>query len=299
MATANSEHDLVTGDSDCSEFERCLTKRDNVLTNRDRPLANRDAVPAGRRSGLDRGGIVACRLLYSALNMTINNRHIAAALLAAAATFAPVAAHATVAIAVPFDQKVDSADAIVLGKCVQTRSQYDPTGRWILTYSTFQVEKAMKGQAQQEITVVTPGGEVGGIRQSTVGVPEFERGREQVLFVRGTRLGPTVADFDQGAYDVLSDSGQRIVRPVPSGAMRMDEQRGTVVEAEQAQPLATFEGSVRQALDRNAKNRMALIEKRKQEQQSSISEVVKRNKLLIALALAGVALATWQLLRRG
>jgi hypothetical protein len=230
--------------------------------------------------------------------MTINNRHIAAAFFAAAATLAPVAAEATVAIAVPFDQKVDGADAIVLGRCVKTHSQYDPTGRWILTYSTFQVEKAMKGQPQQEITVITPGGEVGGLRQSTVGVPSFELGRDQVLFVRGAKLGPTVADFDQGAYDVVSENGQRIVRPVPSGAMRMDEQRGTVVEAESPQPLGTFEGSVRQAIDRNAKNRMALIERQKLAQQSSISEVVKRNKLLIALALAGAALASWQLLRR-
>jgi hypothetical protein len=230
--------------------------------------------------------------------MTANNRHIAAALFAAAATFAPVAAHATVAIAVPFDQKVEAAESIVLGKCVKTRSQYDPSGRWILTYSTFQVEKALKGQPQQEITVVTPGGEVGGIHQSTVGVPTFERGRDQVLFVRGTKLGPTVADFDQGAYDVVAEAGQRIVRPVPSGATRMDEQRGVVVEAEQAQPLSTFEGSVRQAIERNAKNRMALIEKQRAAEQSSISEVVKRNKLLIALALIGAALATWQLLRR-
>src|SRR5207253_10794012 len=109
---------------------------------------------------------------------------------------------------------------------------------------------------------------------------------------------PTVADFDQGAYDVVAEAGQRIVRPVPSGATRMDEQRGVVVEAEEAKPLTAFEGSVRQAIERNAKNRMALVEKQRVAQQSSLSEVVKRNKLLIALALVGAALATWQLLRR-
>lgn len=230
--------------------------------------------------------------------MTANNRHFAAVLFAAATAFAPLAANATVAIAVPFDQKVDAAEAIVLGRCVKTHSQYDPTGRWILTYSTFQVEKSLKGSAQQEITVVTPGGEVGGIRQSTVGVPTFDTGREHVLFVRGTKLGPTVADFDQGAYDVVADGNDKIVRPVPSGAMRMDEQRGVVVEAEAPQPLAKFEGSVRAAIDRNAKNRMALVEQRRIAEQSSISEVLKRNKLLVLLALVGAAFATWQLLRR-
>jgi hypothetical protein len=229
--------------------------------------------------------------------MTANNRHLAAALFAATATLAPVAAHATIAIAVPFDQKVESADAIVLGRCTQTRSQYDPSGRWILTYSTFQVEKAMKGSSATEVTVVTPGGEVGGIRQSTVGVPAFEKGRDQVLFVRGTRLGATVADFDQGAYDVLDENGQRIVRPVPSGATRMDTQNGVVVEAEAAQPLASFEKAVRLSVERNAKNRMGLIEKRDR-QQSSITDVLSRNKMLVMLALVGAALATWQLLRR-
>src|SRR5438874_1440502 len=97
------------------------------------------------------------------------------------------AAHAAVASAASFDQKVDNAAAIILGRCVRTESRWDADHRWILTYSTFTVEKSMKGGDVREITLVTPGGSVGPVHQSTVGVPEFQQGDEHVLFIKDTR----------------------------------------------------------------------------------------------------------------
>src|SRR5262245_22997108 len=102
--------------------------------------------------------------------MTPNNRLAAIAL---SVVLAAPAAHAAIAAAASFDQKVDNAAAIILGKCVRTESKFDPSGRWIVTYSTFAVEKTFKGGAAGEVTLVTPGGSVGGVHQSTVGVPAF------------------------------------------------------------------------------------------------------------------------------
>src|SRR5947207_12609301 len=122
--------------------------------------------------------------------MTSNNR--ITALAAALVILVVPAAHAAIAVAASFDDKVDNAAAIILGKCVRTESRFDPSGRWIVTYSTFAVEKSLKGTAAGEVTLVTPGGSVGSVHQSTVGVPAFREGDEQVVFVKNTRLGPTV-----------------------------------------------------------------------------------------------------------
>ena len=84
--------------------------------------------------------------------MTPNNRLLAAA---AWLLLSAPAAHATMELAATFDQKVENAASIILGKCVHKESRLDPTGRWIVTFSTFQVEKTMKGTALPEITVVT------------------------------------------------------------------------------------------------------------------------------------------------
>src|SRR5260370_8527769 len=163
--------------------------------------------------------------------MTPNNR--ASAVLAAVAAFVLAApAQATIARAFTFNEKVEKADSIVLGKCSQTRSDWDASHRWIVTYSTFQVEKALKGQPAAELTVVTPGGQVGTLHQGTIGIPEFHAGESNVIFVQQTPFGPTVAFADQGAYEVASDSkGTRVVIPKRSpDVVRIDTQRGVAVD---------------------------------------------------------------------
>src|SRR5258706_14911437 len=129
--------------------------------------------------------------------MNSNNRVIALLALVTIALAVP-AANAAVAQAATFDEKVDNAAAIFLGKCVKTEARFDPTGRWIVTYATFAVEQSMKGNAGAEVTIVTPGGSVNGIHQETIGVPVFQSGDEHVIFLRNTRLGPSPLYFDQG-----------------------------------------------------------------------------------------------------
>ena len=68
----------------------------------------------------------------------------------------PVAAEATIARAVKFDEKVDKAAAIVVGKVVSQQSAWDAKHERILTYSKFQIEQTLKGVPAQEITIVTP-----------------------------------------------------------------------------------------------------------------------------------------------
>ena len=135
--------------------------------------------------------------------------------MASAALALTQSAGATVARQVSFDQKVDQAETILVGKCLKTQSAFDSSGRWIVTRATFQVEKSIKGNGGQTIEVLLPGGSVGGIHQETVGVPSFQTGDERVLFVKRTELGPSVLYMDQGSYEVRKDSaGRRSVAPV-------------------------------------------------------------------------------------
>src|SRR5437016_6031647 len=216
--------------------------------------------------------------------MTPNNRMplVAAALL----LLAVPAAHAALATAATFDEKVDNAAAIILGRCVRTESRLDPTGRWIVTYSTFAVEKSMKGAANGELTIVTPGGTLGGVHQSTVGVPEFRQGDEHVVFLKNTRLGPTVLYFDQGTYDVRTDErGERVIAPVPANVVTVDTQRGmAVAPADAPRTLQQFESAVhesmRTAMER--KQKMATMPQPKTHP-VSLTDTLAQNKMLFVL----------------
>ncbi len=230
--------------------------------------------------------------------MTPNNRicvlAISAVLLAAPAT------RATLAAAASFEQKVDNAASIILGKCIRQESRFDPTGRWILTFSTFQVEKAMKGSPGPEVIIVTPGGQVGSLHQDTIGIPSFHPGEENVIFIKSSNLGPTVLYFDQGAYGVSRDDrGERIVSPVPSSLVKIDTQRGLAVPSDTPQSLPQFERQVNETIRalRDRKMRMDTLDADRLRREASLWSVVKENKWTILLALAGIAFATWRLLR--
>ena len=232
--------------------------------------------------------------------MTSNNRVCALAFSAILAV-AP-AARATLATAASFEQKVGNAASIIVGKCVRQESKFDPSGRWILTYSTFQIEKSIKGNAAPEITIVTPGGQVGSLHQSSIGIPAFQPGAENVIFVKNSNAGPTVLYFDQGAYDVKTDArGQRVVTPVPSDLVTIDPQRGIAVAPDNTpQPLPDFERRVGDTLHNlhNEKNRMDTLAAEKLREEASLWTVVKQNRWTILIALAGIAYATWRLIRR-
>lgn len=225
---------------------------------------------------------------------------LAAAVLAVASIAVAPRADATVTLAATFDEKVEDAQAIVLGKVVRQETRFDDDQRLILTYTTFQVEKTLKGAAPGEVTVVTPGGRIGDVQQTTVGVPDFTEGQESVVFLKNTRRGPTVLYFDQGAYDVVSDRGERLVRPVATEAVHIDAQRGIAAAPEQPRSLRDFEAAVGLAEKRVRHNRMKMTMARQQqaEEAASLWSTLAENKWLIVLAALGLIVATIPFIRR-
>ncbi len=209
----------------------------------------------------------------------------------------PVTADATIFRAMKFDDKVDHAASIIVGRCVRQQSQWDGARKRILTYSTFRVEKTLKGLPAQEITIVTPGGRVENTAQEVIGVPKFREGDEHVVFVRNSQAGPTVLYLEQGAYRVMKENGERMVKPLVSTAVLVDAQRGVAVAPEAARSLRDFEKSVRDTIRRREAARMMMIEQQRKEA-SSILTQIRRHWALVALAIVGGALATWQLVKR-
>ena len=209
----------------------------------------------------------------------------------------PVTAHGTISRAVAFEDKVASASAIVMGKCVAQESRWDDSRNWILTYSTFRVEKTLKGQPSEQITIVTPGGTVGNITQDVIGVPKFREGEENVVFVKDSQAGPTVAFLEQGNYRLRKSGIDRVVEPSVTSSVLVDTGHGTAVRPESARALREFEGAVRDTIRRREAIRMELIERQKKEQ-ASLWNQLQRNRVLVALAVLGIILATWQISRR-
>jgi hypothetical protein len=229
--------------------------------------------------------------------MPANNQRAALAI-AAVLALTPVTAHATIARVVQFDDKVGQAASIVLGRVVSQTSSWDANKQRILTYSKFEVEKTLKGFPAREITLVTPGGTVGDLAQDYVGVPRLNPGDDHVVFVRNTHLGPTVAFLEQGAYRVEKDDrGERVVKPLVSTAVLVDSQRGMAVTPEGPRSLRDFEGSIRVSMERRKANEMKMIEQ-KQREEASLWSTLKRNRIIVIIALMGAVLATWQLLVR-
>ncbi|HET8799494.1 MAG TPA: hypothetical protein VFO89_17540 [Thermoanaerobaculia bacterium] len=217
--------------------------------------------------------------------------------LTALLALAPLSAQATIARAVTFEEKVENAAAIVVGKCISQQSRWDEARSWILTYSTFRVEKTLKGFPAQEITIVTPGGTVGTIAQDVIGVPKFRPGDEHVLFVRNSQAGPTVLYLEQGDYRVIENRGEKLVQPAVTSGVLLDTGRGAAAAPEPVRTLRDLEDRVRRTVrDREALRMKMLVEQKRAE--TSIWSLLKRNFALVALALVGLALAAWQISRR-
>lgn len=233
--------------------------------------------------------------------MNANNR-LAALLALVVIALAVPAAQAAIAQAATFDEKVDHAAAIILGKCVKTEARFDSTGRWIVTYATFDVEQSMKGNAGGQVTIVTPGGVVNGIHQETSGVPVFREGDEHVVFLRNTRVGLTPLYFDQGTFNVAAgEHGEKMIVPMPTNVMHIDTQRAmAVAPADEPRTLDAFKFAVSESMKGTAKRlqQMNAMPPTKTLPQKSIWSTLAQNKLLIALAFVGIAVASWQLLRR-
>ena len=163
-------------------------------------------------------------------------RFLAIALIAAV----PAALRATVLVPIDFRELVTISSTIVHGRVVDARAEWMDGRRAIDTFITVEVQEYFKGGSGETVIVRVPGGQMGRYRTIFVGAPEFQRGDEVVLFLRGDPArGAFIVGLSQGAFRVMADrTGRRIVTsPVVMG--KSPDRTEAVVRGDSARrPLA-------------------------------------------------------------
>lgn len=137
-------------------------------------------------------------------------------LAAVCAVFVLSHAQATTVIPPSFDELVAQAQLIFQGTVTDTQSQWAGEGgsRRIVTYVTFKVDEAIKGEPGASYTIRMLGGTVDGQTMEVTDSPKFKVGDRDIVFVEnnGSQFIPLVGIM-HGRYRVQQDkvTGKEVV----------------------------------------------------------------------------------------
>jgi hypothetical protein len=177
-------------------------------------------------------------------------------LLVAALLLGGRAAQATTVIPPTFDELVNQAEVIFQGDVTEVKSQWVGEGgqRHIVSYVSFKVEDALKGNPGQNYTIRMLGGTVDGETMGVSDAPKFKVGDKEILFVEhnGSQFIPLVGIM-HGRFHVQRDqSGQEVVatnegEPVKNVA-RLGRAEAIAPESETNLTVADFKAAVKSKL---------------------------------------------------
>jgi hypothetical protein len=109
----------------------------------------------------------------------------------------------------------NESTAIVVGKCIGKRSEWNDKHTQIYTYIDIAVDQYIKGNLGPTATLLVPGGKVGNIVYEVSEMPEFIEGEELVAFVWTNNSGKhLVSGGNQGKLKVETDpaTGKKMIR---------------------------------------------------------------------------------------
>jgi hypothetical protein len=117
-------------------------------------------------------------------------------------------ANATTVIPPTFEEMTDRAELVFVGKVVSSRAEWRTVGtnRVIFTLVEFERQEVLKGEAGVSVTLQFLGGTVGDLTLEIAGVPKFNAGDREFLFVEGNgvQFCPLVGVF-HGKFGVRKD----------------------------------------------------------------------------------------------
>ena len=137
-------------------------------------------------------------------------------LVAALCAVFALSTQATTVIPPSFDELVDQAQIIFQGTVTDAQSQWAGEGgnRRIVTYVTFKVDEAIKGEPGATYTIRMLGGTVDGETMEVTDAPKFKVGDRDIVFVEnnGSQFIPLVGIM-HGRYKVAKDkaTGREVV----------------------------------------------------------------------------------------
>jgi hypothetical protein len=125
----------------------------------------------------------------------------------------PSEAPATIMVKMDLPKLVGRSDVIFVGRAIRSHSHWTKDRRHIVTDTTFQVEKSVKGKQPKTITIRHLGGSVGGIGMRVSGMPVFRKGDVALLFTELRRSHRYVVGMKQGIFRIEKNTaGRRVVR---------------------------------------------------------------------------------------
>jgi len=142
---------------------------------------------------------------------------------------------------------VRGADAIVQGKVVSQESDWDATGRVIVTEATVRVQTVLAGRADSLVTVRNFGGTVGDLSVDAIGFPRFREGERVVLFLIENPDGTSrVLGYQQGHFEVVERlDGVKVVVPRTEDGGTYLTRDGRLIQERGSVPLRDFKRGVR------------------------------------------------------
>jgi hypothetical protein len=168
-----------------------------------------------------------------------------------------VSGDAAVLIHLTFEEMTEQSSAIVLGRCVEVRSEWNADRSNIITHNVFEVRQYYKGNLGQRITITELGGQVGEWVAEYSGVPRFQVGEEAVLFVwTGPQGRHQVIGLTQGKFRVGRDgaTGEAVLRQTLSAEPTLEpgSHSHTAPVGQMAMPLAAFRSRIESYLRNRA-----------------------------------------------
>ena len=122
--------------------------------------------------------------------------------------FAAAPLTATSVIPPTFENLVDNASDIFIGRVARVESRWvdTPWGAVIFTYVTFDIEQSMKGTARVQTTLQFRGGTVGDVTLHIADMPEFRVGDRDLLFVGDRTAVSPLIGFMHGRFRIQHDA---------------------------------------------------------------------------------------------
>lgn len=166
-------------------------------------------------------------------------------------------ANAATVEAMTLEQMAERADLIFVGRAIDSRAGWNVQRTRIYTYTTFQVERFLKGGGGaegQQVTIRLWGGDLGPMRSFVPGTPQFAPGEEVLLFCVGSGARvPTLLGLALGKFTLTRDEGGEVfLKRDISGLVLTNYRTGS--EPAGTPPtryrLAEVETRIRQALGR-------------------------------------------------
>ncbi len=151
---------------------------------------------------------------------------------------------------VNLEQMSDRAATIFSGRCIDVSYGRHPTLGIEVTLATFEVDRAIKGEVGDTVTVTLFGGKAtGGNATTVIGRPSFAVGEELVLFLYGeSSVGlSSPVGLGQGKFNVFTDKQGNKIAVNEFGNKNLFQ--GMSVEAKDRLDTADPQGAQRKTLE--------------------------------------------------